>query len=535
MRISTSFRFGHLSSLRTSSLRALALSVVSRSLTVVLLLSILPAPVVPVSASGLRAHPDYITAADQNTTQADGLTHKVFLPSINKVRPSCAFPSTLNGFGVQMYGSTGFGSPYYDSMLGTGGDWVRVQVSWSDVEPANTSPSGYKWKSADANVSAAVDACKRIIVSIVSAPDWAATSPDSVIDKALPPDLQEFLFALVERYDGDGIADAPGAPVVLHWELYNEPDATDAVLGYEGWGNYPEEYAQMMADARPAIRAANANAQVLLGGLSYDNFEENGGHFSRSFLDDVLKAGGGEYFDIMNFHSYPLFGPDWIMEMNPDCVKTSSCEGPGLLEKTEYIRQELAAYKLTKPVIITESGWHSDGAIDLPSTPEIQARYVTELYVQSKAAGVNATIFFALVKPDNYPYDAGLITRDDPPKPKKSYTAYQTADSWLSDAKFIRRLTVNETKTDDMDAYRFYDPKTGRTFYVAWLNPARMGFDLDGNGKPDVPDEFQSLRLPGNEAKVYDIYGNLVETVTDTDGDVKVLIGGAPRYINVIR
>jgi hypothetical protein len=513
--------FKSIQSLPFRSLRRHSLTALSFSLTLALLLGALPA--------------QPATAQEPLDAQADALKQKIYLPSINRRTPSCATLGQPNIFGVQMYGSTGSQSAYYDAMTGTGADWVRVQIAWSNVEPVKTVPPTYRWSRADIAVGAALDACKRVIVTLVSAPNWAAQYPNSVINSASLDDFANYVGALAERYDGDGIADAPGSPVVNYWEIYNEPDANDAVFKYEGWGAYPEDYAATLKLAHDAIKAHNPKAQVLLGGLAYDDFEEEGGHFVRSFLDGVLEAGGGEYFDIMNFHSFPLFGPRWVKRINPGCVDSNTCLGPGLLEKTEYVRQKLASYQLDKPIMVTESGWHSDLAPDLPSTPEIQARYVTELYVQSKAAGLDATVYFALVQPDAYPYDAGLVTRDVVPKPKESYKAYQTAVTWLADATFIQRLTDKETKAKEMDAYKFLNPKTGRTFYVAWMNPASMGIDLDGDGKPNPEEDTESLRLPGNEVKVYNIYGALVETVTNSDGNIKITIGGQPRYIEITK
>ena len=52
-------------------------------------------------------------------------------------------------------------------------------------------------------------------------PAWAATSPSGPVDKAPLSELAEYLAAAVERYDGDGFQDAPGAPEVHYFELYN--------------------------------------------------------------------------------------------------------------------------------------------------------------------------------------------------------------------------------------------------------------------------------------------------------------------------
>ena len=68
-------------------------------------------------------------------------------------------------------------------------------------------------------------------------------------------------------------------------------------------GKSGAKYAEMLQAIYPAVKAANPNAQVLMGGIAFDYFEDQGGTFVRSFINEVLQAGGGDYFDIMNFHS----------------------------------------------------------------------------------------------------------------------------------------------------------------------------------------------------------------------------------------
>jgi hypothetical protein len=462
--------------------------------------------------------------------------HTLFLPTVSK---RCNFSATANIFGVQMYGATGAGTAYYSALIDSGAEWVRVPIEWDAVEPTNRPPANFRWQSADAAVAAAAASCKNLIVTLRSAPSWAATYPNSRIKRDQLGEFAQFVRATVERYDGDGIDDAPGSPIVTYWELYNEPDASISVLGedwHKGWGEYGADYAEMLSVAYQAIKQANPNAQVLFGGIAYDNFVSDGGNFVEKFLDDVLAAGGGAHFDIMNIHSYPAFGGYWVRKTDPSCVKNGTCFGPGIVEKVAYVHDKLSKYGLTKPIMITESGWHSDNPPDQPSSPEMQARYVLEIFTQSKAAGVLSTIFFALTDPGSgYPHENGLVSADTPPQRKPAFTAYQVAEDWLAPARFVRRLPAAELKAKAMDAYQFFHPGRGHTFYVAWLNPAKMGLDLKGDGTPEVKEEKATISLPGTTANVYNIYGVLLETVNSNDGTVRILIGGQPRIIEIVK
>ena len=250
------------------------------------------------------------------STAHDG-DQRYFLPVI---RQECS-PLPPTPFGVQMYGSTGASARSFPHLVDSGASWVRAPIYWEQVEPANTTPSGYDWRNADRVVGAARDGCFHMIVTHSNDPAWAAADSVLPVAPSAFTELAEYLGALVERYDGDGIDDAPGSPVVRYWELYNEPDDTIPMDGAR-WGYYGKEYAQMLAVVYPAIKAADPQAQVLLGGIAYDWYEDQDAPFFRGFLDDVLRNGGGAYFDIMNFHTYPPFAASW------------ATQGPGLYEKT---------------------------------------------------------------------------------------------------------------------------------------------------------------------------------------------------------
>ena len=49
------------------------------------------------------------------------------------------------------------------------------------------------------------------------------------------------------------------------------------------WGPYGADYAQMLCAVYPAVKAASPNARIVLGGIAYDWFQEDGGPFVRGF------------------------------------------------------------------------------------------------------------------------------------------------------------------------------------------------------------------------------------------------------------
>ncbi len=443
--------------------------------------------------------------------QAQTDASSIYLPVVLK-----NFDSTLGTplFGVQMYGSTTETSTYYMAAIESKASWVRVAINWLAIEPTNVLPEAYNWSSADnaLAISRQDMGALNVIGTIASGPGWAASIPGGPIDQ--PNGLTEFVQfvgAVVERYDGDGIEDAPGSPIINYWEFYNEPDAGD-----DAWGHYGQEYAAMLASVYPVVKAANSEALVVLGGIAYDWFEDQNGPFVREFIDDVLTAGGGNYFDIMNFHAYPVFSTNW-----------TSGKGPGLLQKAQAIRSKLTQYNFgTKPVIITEAGWHSNNTYPIhPASEQIQARYVVELFTQSMAADIDVMIWWMLYDPGGGAWNNGLVTNETPPVEKLAFYAYRTLVSELSTAHFKQILSQTETGTADMEVYQFNDYTYNRDVYVAWMDPVDTAVT-------------QPLKLSGTQATIRQFINGTTQIITDSndgvvDGKVTVQITADPIYMEI--
>ena len=413
-------------------------------------------------------------------------------------------------FGVQVYTSTDLNSPYHEHMVNSQTTWVRSRVLWELVEPKNVDVASFDWAWADASLAAAskTKGGLKLIVVFETVPGWAQKIkgwPDGPIDPDALDDFADFVSATVERYDGDGFQDAPGRPIIKHWELFNEPDNNDG-----RWGQYGAEYAAMLQVAYGAIKAADPAAQVLFGGLAYDWFD---GPFNRSFLSDVLAAGGGPYFDVMNFHLYPIFAP-----------VTWGSTSTGLMEKTAAIRAELANYGLEKPLVITEAGWYSNADADPPSSDQEQIARLIQFFAQGYAADIDVIVWWMLYDPGNFLNDAGLVTNasQGPVVPKPSYTAYQTAVSLIAYSDFVKELSVSATGSSIMEAYQFRNSQGD--LYVAWINPYGTS-------------EVRPLTVPAREVLVMDGQGNGLGTYTDGNGDglVSVNITDQPVYIQVVR
>jgi hypothetical protein len=384
-------------------------------------------------------------------------SENLYLPLVSN--NNCTAQKGVSRFGIQLYGGSGYSSAYFPFLMDSGATWIRNELAWGLVEPANVDPPQFNWRTADSVVAGAQ--CFNFIFTHYLNPSWAATRPQGPIDKVGLDEFAEYIGALVERYDGDGNADAPGSPVVNYYEFFNEPDARPTPDGGR-WGNNGADYAEMLETVYPVVKAANPNAKVLLGGVAHDLFVEDGGIFVRSFIDDVLKAGGGNFFDIMNFHQYSAFASNW-----------TPGKGPGLIEKTAAIRQILAANGVNKPIFITEAGWHNNSNTTPASSDEEQMRHVVALYVQSMAANVDVLIWWPFfdIGP-TYQFDMGLVTFT-PNQRKPSFFVYKVLIEEMRTAQFVRTLPATETGDADLEVHHFTDAKNGQILLVAWLDPLK--------------------------------------------------------------
>jgi len=437
-----------------------------------------------------------LSAKNEWFAQTAELTHTVYLPLVAHICRSEPMP-----MGVQISYNIGDAtSIQFQRLVESNTLWVRKPLHWRQVEPNNTTPNNYNWSVYDNQYLNAYNNGLKIVATIEYNPDWAADNYEAHINAEHIVDFVEFVAAVVERYDGDGVDDAPGSPVVNYWEFYNEPDRDIR------WGHYGAEYANMLSQVYPAIKQANPNAVVLMGGLAYDWFEEDGGPFNRYFIDDVLAAGGGNYFDVMNFHFYPpfMFWRQW---------------GPGLIGKNNYLKAELAKYGVEKPMAVTETGWDVNwngdqnfAGVSGASGVEMQNRFVVQTFSRAMAADIQIANWF--IFHDIPPWYYGFVYSNFDKRP--SFGVFQNVVAQLGQAQYTRTLTASELGSANAEGYAFARCQT--QVYVVWTT--------DGS--------TASIRIPAGTVDVVDMYGNTSQITDDADGNsdgITAIAYSDPVYI----
>ncbi len=228
-------------------------------------------------------------------------------------------------------------------------------------------------------------------------------------------EFAQFVRATVERYDGDGINDAPGSPVVTYWNCTTS--LTPAyVLGddwHKGWRVRATEYAEMLSVAYEAIKQANPKAQVLSAASPTTSSSIRAATSSRSSSTTCsgTAAATGRH------HEHPFLSGQLLDRRDESRLPKTTLVSPWRGGKSR-----LRSTK-TDPRIRADQTYHDHRvrlaqrqSPDQPSSPEIQARASCSNLTQSVAAYALSTIIFSLTDPDGYPYERP-VSASTPPQP----------------------------------------------------------------------------------------------------------------------
>jgi hypothetical protein len=173
---------------------------------------------------------------------------------------------------------------------------ARVTYYWSDIEPTE---GNWQFAVYDRLVKQATDADIPILGILAYAMKRVASVATGMqgdpwaLSFCPPDDIEQFA-----RFVGTVVA---RYPQVLYWEVWNEPNTTYF------WRPSPDprRYVELLKASYAAIKVANPQAVVVIGGLSPGTGNGQVNTMSASsFLETVYQDGGQNYFDAVGFHPY---------------------------------------------------------------------------------------------------------------------------------------------------------------------------------------------------------------------------------------
>ena len=271
------------------------------------------------------------------------------------------------GFQVQLWNYDPVArSNVIGDVVQAGFNWMTEQIEWDAVE---TSPGVYDWSQLDTIVGAGNAAGLNIMLSFEHAPAFYRT-PTSGLMPGDPTTYGAFLGAVASRYAGQ----------IQAYELWNEENLDREA----GTGNVdPSTYLPLLESGYTAIKAADPNAQVLLGAPSPTTSDIPGSVIDdTTYLNELYALNNGEvkgYFDIMSAHPSGFSNP-------PDCTPAApSCSLSGawntddsffaFTRSSEYHDIMVQNGDAAKQIWFTEYGYCSNTT---PPAGYEYCRYVTE-------------------------------------------------------------------------------------------------------------------------------------------------------------
>lgn len=386
-------------------------------------------------------------------------------------------------------------------------DWVRYNgIVWSEIEPT---PGARNWEAlrrveAELGAIAATGAAPMVVIR--GAPQWAR----QVRDKECGPIAAQHLPAFA-AFVGELVTRFSAPPYnVQYWEFGNEPDIDAALVGgnapFGCWGNAADRegygggaYAAMLKAGYPAVKAADPDATVIFGGLLLDCDPTNQADcVAGRFLNGVLAAGGGDYFDIMAYHAY-TYWTDLRIDFDQTNAKWTP-RGGMLLGKLQFVRETLAAYGYTKPIMMNEGGllcFRSSPACAPGGFYADQANYAVRMFIRSWANDLVASVWYTFNGPGWQ--DGGMLDARQQPRP--AFTAMRFLQERLSGARYLGSLGSGTLEgyafarddrevriywTNDANSVRLDLPPTVRAAYTALGEPLPFAEGLSAGFEPII-------------------------------------------------
>ena len=263
--------------------------------------------------------------------------------------------------------------------------WIKLQVRWADVEPE---PGQYNWDTLDVALNLAQEYGVNVMLSVVTAPDWAREPGNQRLDEVGPPadpqDYANFLITMLYRYPGQIHA-------IEVWNEMNIDREWASVYGLSA-----ERYVELLRAAYNAIKMVDPGVIVISGALSptgwndgvqaYDDFV---------YMDMLIQAGLLETTDCVGAHhnGYNI-GPGVPWNQVPN-DPTATFRGPfdnphhswSFYSTLQGYAQRIQQAGSDKKLCVTEFGWPTTEDLEgyptgfefaNDNTLEEQAQYIDE-------------------------------------------------------------------------------------------------------------------------------------------------------------
>ncbi len=244
----------------------------------------------------------------------------------------------------------GFFSAYksYSFMDELGVHWERPHPGpfiWGAIQKAKG--AAYDWSQVDNYVRNAQAHGVQIVATIWPYADWdqqqchvkLPSSPRLLFSQQLgdyrgkPCDsdaYQDFVEALVTRYDG-GKDSMPGLKYpIKYWEVDNEPDVAGGSLFFKG-NPQTTDYLELLQETHDAVKQIDPEAKVINGGIAYLNQQDT------PFWQTILSGPGAKDIDILTIHAIEM-GTDLQLPALDSLMRQLDLHRPVWVTEIQYLQ-----------------------------------------------------------------------------------------------------------------------------------------------------------------------------------------------------
>lgn len=303
-----------------------------------------------------------------------------------------SIPAQAATSGVVINGPEGL-TPKTDGLLaGLGVGWVRAFVAWNIFEPNQGHLNEPEMVTLESGI-AGLPTGTKVIVDVVDTPQWETGSSNPTTPPRNPGDYAAFIGEIAHRLAGR----------VAAYEIWNEEDASL----WWATGPDPAAYANLLRAAYPAVKTADPDAEVVLGGLTGNDYE---------YLAQLYDHGAKGSFDAVAVHT------DTICDViSPYEYLRNDPRGPypGQLNRWAFlgyrtVHEVMLAHGDNSPIWMTELGWSTYSGVCNSGawagkkaggvTPQQQATFLLQAYhCLAQDPYVQVGIWFGLQ--DTEPFD----------------------------------------------------------------------------------------------------------------------------------
>lgn len=392
--------------------------------------------------------------------------------------------------------------------------WHRGEVLWKNIMD---NEGNFNWVNLDERIENTLRHEINSILTLRSVHELFAPGSGEVdlgyktVWKSAPPapeyleNYKDFVRQIVERYDGDGISDAPFVNEIKnikHWQIENEPGKKPNE-GSVFWKGTAADYSALFLVTYDVIKEADLEAKVALSGFTHvaiKYYLEKDISFISEALRIIHEKGGD--FDIFDYHFYDNYN--------------------GFIKTTKFT---------DKPVWVTETNVNKN-QLDPNYTIEEYNRFVAKDIVKRYS-----TLFFRGAKkvfwvefsnkedatwtipmaPNDFELFRGLTQNDLTPKPV--YYTYKLLIGKVGDKGNVRKIA----KGSNTWVYKF--SQNGEAVFVMWY---------DG---PLGESKELKIKLPWESALITHVITepSVTEPVTEIkstqDGVLQITLDDSPIFV----